>query len=100
MLKKESMAMHCRRTREQKKVAMEASNFYSLLTNLRFRVEEARADEAWFNQVKLLGMKDRPLDQFKDALEKMVEQIPSSRKRDQVKSALTWKFTKVEVEMR
>jgi hypothetical protein len=85
-------------TREQKKVAMEASNFYSLLINLRFRVEEARADEPWFNQVKLLGVKNGPLDQFKDALEKMVEYIPSSRKRDQVKSTLTWKFTKLEVE--
>jgi hypothetical protein len=85
-------------TREQKRVAVEASNFYSLLTSLRFRVEEARADEPWFNQVKLLGIENGPLDQFKDALEKMVEQVPSSRKRDQVKSALTWKFTKVEVE--
>lgn len=28
----------------------------------------------------------------------MVEQISSSRKRDQIKAALTWKFTKSEVE--
>jgi hypothetical protein len=85
-------------TREQKRVAVEASNLYSLLTSLRFRVEEAQADEPWFNQVKLLGIENGPLDQFKDALEKMVEQIPSPRRRDQVKSALTWQFTKVEVE--
>ena len=85
-------------TREQAKVAVEASNLYSLLTGLRFRVEEARSDDPWLNQVKLLGNKNGPLDQFKDVLEKMVEQISSSRKRDQVKSALTWKFTKSEVE--
>jgi hypothetical protein len=85
-------------TREQVKVAVEASNLYGLLNSLRFRVEEARSGEPWFNQVKLLGVENGPLDQFKDLLEKMVEQIPSSRKRDQVKSALTWKFTKLEVE--
>ena len=85
-------------TREQAKVAVEASNLYSLLTSLRFRVEEARSDNPWLNQVKLLGNKNGPLDQFKDILEQMVEQISSSRKRDQVKSALMWKFTKSEVE--
>jgi len=45
-----------------------------------------------------IGRENGPLDQFKDVLEKMVEQISSSRKRDQVKSALTWKFTKSEVD--
>jgi hypothetical protein len=39
-------------TREQAKVAVEASNLYSLLTSLRFRVEEARSDDPWLNQVK------------------------------------------------
>ena len=85
-------------SKEQKKVVMEASNLYGLLTSLCFRVEEARASEPWLNQVKLLGIKDGPLDQFKNALKKMVEQIPSSKKTDQIKSALMWKFTKVEVE--
>ncbi len=75
-------------TREQAKVAVEASNLYSLLTSLRFRVEEARSDDPWLNQVKRLGNKNGPLDQFKDVLEKMVEQISSSRKRDQVKSCV------------
>jgi hypothetical protein len=85
-------------TREQAKVAVEASNLYSLLTNLRFLVEEARSSDPWFSQVKLLGVENGPLDQFKDCLEKMVEQIPSTRKRDQTKSVLTWKFTRSEVE--
>jgi hypothetical protein len=85
-------------TSEQKKVAVEASNLYGLLTSLRFQVEEARSDEPWFNQVKLLGVENGPLDLFKNTLEKIVGQISSSRKRDLVKSALTWKFTKSEVE--
>ena len=85
-------------TREQAKVAVEASNLYGLLTSLRFRVEEVQSKDPWFNQVKLLGRENGPLDQFKEVLDKMVLQISSSRKRDQVKSVLTWKFTKLEVE--
>ena len=85
-------------TAEQAKVAVEASSLYSLLTSLRFRIEAVRSDDPWFNQVRMLGLQDGPLDQFKDVLERMVEQISSSRKRDQIKSALMWKFTKSEVE--
>lgn len=85
-------------TREQAKVAVEASNLYGLLTSLRFRVEEVQSKDPWFNQVKLLGRENGPLDQFKEVLDKMVLQISSSRKRDQVKSVLTWKLTKLEVE--
>lgn len=85
-------------TAEQAKVAVEASNLYSLLTSLRFRVEAARSDDPWFKQVKMLGIHGGPLDQFKDVLEKMIRQISSSRKRDQIKLALTWKFTRSEVD--
>lgn len=85
-------------TSEQAKVAVEASNLYSLLTTLRFRVEEARSDDPWFNQVKLLGTENGPLDQFKDVLETTVKHISSSTKRDQIKSALWWRFTKKEVD--
>ena len=85
-------------TAEQVKVAVEASNLYSLLTSRRFRVEVARSDVPWFKQVKMLGIHDGPLDRIKDVLERIVGQISSSRKRDQIKSALTWKFTKSEVE--
>lgn len=84
-------------TAEQKKVAVEATSLCSLLTSLRYRVEAVHSDDPWFNQVRMLGTQNGPLDQFKDTLEKIVRQLPSSRKRDQIKSALTWKFTKSEV---
>jgi hypothetical protein len=84
--------------KDQAKVAVEASNLYNLLTTLRFRVEEARSDDPWFHQVKLLGIENGPLDQYKDALETIVDKLPSPRKGDQIKSALLWKFTKGEVD--
>jgi hypothetical protein len=46
----------------------------------------------------LLGIENGPLDQFKNVLEIMVNGLSSARKRDQIKSALLWKFTKKEVE--
>jgi hypothetical protein len=85
-------------TTEQAKVAVETSNLYSLLTSVRFGVEEARSDDPWFNQVKMLGTKNGPLDQLRDTLETIVEKISLSRKRDQIKSALMWKFTRSQVE--
>ena len=85
-------------TAEQAKVAIEASNLCSLLTSLRYRVEAVRSDDPWFNHVKMLGMHDGPLDQFKYVLKEMIEQISSSRKRDQIKSALMWKFIKSDIE--
>jgi hypothetical protein len=85
-------------TAEQAKVAVEASNLFSLLTSMRFRMEGTRSDDPWFNQVKMLGTYNGPLDQLRETLEEMVETISSSRKRDQIKSALMWKFTKSQVD--
>jgi hypothetical protein len=87
-------------TAEQAKVAVEASNLFSLLTSMRFRMEGTRSDDPWFNQVKMLGTYNGPLDQLRDTLEEMVGKISSSskRKRDQIKSALMWKFTKSQVD--
>jgi hypothetical protein len=85
-------------TTEQKRLAFEASNLSALLTTLRSRVEGARSNDPWLNQVKMLGSKNGPLDQFKNILETMVDKLQSARKMDQIKSALLWKFTKKEVE--
>jgi hypothetical protein len=85
-------------TKEQAEMAVEASNLYTLLTNLRFRVEGARSDGAWFTHVRALAVRNGPLDQFKDVLENIVEHISPSRKRDRALSALVWRFTKKEVD--
>jgi len=84
-------------TAEQRKVAVEASNLYGLLTTLRYRVEDARTDDEWFNQVKLLGMANGPLDQFKHILEQIVGNVTASGMRERVKSTVTWRWTKTEV---
>jgi hypothetical protein len=79
-------------------VAAEASNLYSLLASLRFRVEEPPSNDPRLNQVKRLGGQERATRPIQRCSRKRVEQVSSSRRRDQVKSALTWKFAKLEVE--
>jgi hypothetical protein len=56
-------------------VAVEAGNLYGPLISLRFRVEEAPANDPWFNQVKLLRTENGSLCQFKEVLEKLVENL-------------------------
>lgn len=83
--------------KEQKEVQLELYSLNILLTSLRYRVEEARADEPWFQRVKLLGTKDGELDQFIKALRKIEEKIDRPAKRDIYRQALLWKFTIAEL---
>lgn len=77
------------------KCAIEASNIHNLLTNLRFRLEEGRAHQPWFNAVQALAVKHGPLDQFKQALEILQAKMTDGGR---LKNALVWKFKKEEVD--
>jgi hypothetical protein len=79
-------------------VAVEAGSLYALRSNLRFQAEEARTNDPWFNQVKLLEVQKGALNQFKCVLESMKNRLSTSSKRDQVTSTLLLKFTKKEME--
>ncbi len=49
--------------------AIKLSNLHSLLLNLRFRLEEGDTSQPWYNAIRALTVGNRPLDQFKQALE-------------------------------
>ena len=78
--------------------AIEASNIHNLLTNLRFRLEEGHAYQLWFNAVQALADKNRPLEQFKQALETLQAKWTDGGRLKKVKEALVWKFKKEEVD--
>lgn len=81
-------------SRERVQVAREASAIYSLLIQLRSRVEQCHTNESWFNEAKLLATKGGVLDQLKSILENLVAKIePGSIVKDFV-----WKITSKEVE--
>ena len=79
-----------------RRFTIDASNIYSLLTSLRFRLEEG-SDQPWHTAVRNLGIENGPLDQFKQALEQIQAKIVSEGKLKKAADALMWKFRKEEV---
>ncbi|KAJ9663080.1 hypothetical protein H2198_001072 [Neophaeococcomyces mojaviensis] len=84
--------------KEQVQIAIEASNLLSLLTRLRYRVDEAQANEPWFEQVRKLGVKDGPLDQCASVLHEITSNIEKLQSSNKVRSAIMWKFKKEDFE--
>ncbi|EMD88006.1 hypothetical protein COCC4DRAFT_51902 [Bipolaris maydis ATCC 48331] len=79
---------------DQAKCAVEASNIHSLLTKLRFRLEEGKADAQWCTAVRALGVENGPLDQVKQALKTLQTHMTD---RGRLRQALVWKFKKEEI---
>jgi hypothetical protein len=84
-------------SKDRAKCAVQASNAYSLLFNLRFRLEEGSADAPWYTAVRALSVENGPLDQFKQALEALQTKITDGGRLKKAGEALVWKFKKEEV---
>lgn len=83
-------------SKDRIRCAVEASNTYSLLVSLRFRLEGS-SNESWYNAVRALGVENGPLDQFKQALEQLRTRMTGGSTLKKVGDALIWKFSKEEV---
>lgn len=83
-------------SKDREQCAIEASNLYCLLINLRFRLEDGGIDESWYTAVRALGVENGPLDQYKQALEQLQMKITGGRVK-KVGDALVWKFNKQEI---
>ena len=84
--------------KDRAKCAVEASNVFSLLTNLQYRLEESQPNEAWYTAVRRLAVANGPLDQYKAALEQLASKVAPAHGLDKVGQAMTWKFSKPEIE--
>ncbi|KAK4968766.1 hypothetical protein LTR28_001540, partial [Elasticomyces elasticus] len=84
--------------KESRKFAIEASNLFGLLTNLRYRLEDSNGDKEWFVAVRRLAVTNGPLDQYKAALEQLQSKINPAHGLKKVAHAMKWKFDKSEVE--
>jgi hypothetical protein len=86
-------------SKDRAKCAIEASNLHSLLTNLRYRLEDEDAGMPWFTAVRALAVENGPLDQFKEALELLQDRITGDTGRlGQLRQTLIWKFKKEELD--
>jgi hypothetical protein len=86
-------------SKERAKCAIEAANLYSLLTNLRYRLEDADASTPWSTAVRALAIDKGPLDQFKQTLELLNDRMTGATSNiGKVREELMWKFKKQEIE--
>lgn len=79
------------------RLAIEASNLYSLLVNLRYRLEEGQSNDAWYTAVRSLGVQNGPLDQYKDTLEHLQHKLGGGSWIKGIGHSLLWKFSKEDV---
>ncbi len=77
--------------------AVEASQVYALLTDLKYQVEEANSVDPWFCSVRKLGVQNGALDQFKSALEDLASKVAPGHGIRKIGRALVWKFSKEEI---
>jgi hypothetical protein len=88
-------------SKDQARCATEASNVYCLLTNLKYRLEEEKSENAsWHTAVRLLNVTNGPLDQYWSALEQLQSKVTRASASGLQKAvrALVWKFSKDEVD--
>jgi hypothetical protein len=74
---------------------VEVSGLYHLLLALQNRVDRANAEDLWLTEVRQLGTRDGPLDQFKSSLERLVAKLGPL---EGLGRTLIWKFNKAEIE--
>jgi hypothetical protein len=61
--------------KDRTQCAVEISNLCSLLSKLRDHVENGDPTQLWYTAVQDFAVKNRPLDQFKQALETLQTKI-------------------------
>ena len=84
-------------SKDRAKCAIEAANLNSLLTALRFRLEEGSSGTPWYTALQALAIENGPLDQFKQALEQLQRKMTGGSKMRKAGDALIWEFKKEEI---
>ena len=83
--------------KDRARLTMEVSNLSNLLVTLNCLLEEGKSNEAWYKEVNSLGVKEGPLDQYRDALEKLQLKVLGGKGLAKLGNAIVWKFSKKEV---
>lgn len=83
--------------KDRAQCATEASNLFSLLTNLKYRVEESQGNHPWYTAVRALAIEGGPFDQYKSTLEQLQPKVGPGCGIRKIGTALVWSFGKQEV---
>ena len=80
----------------RRQCALELIDLYSILYQLDFRQQKGPASHRWLAAVRELTVENGPLDQFKEALEMLHDNLTKGGRLKQVDEALVRKFKKEE----
>ncbi|RYP63304.1 hypothetical protein DL771_009336 [Monosporascus sp. 5C6A] len=83
--------------KDRTQCAIEISNIYGLLFNLRVRIEDGDFKKPWYTAILSLAVENGALDQFKQALEMLQSKMTDGGRLKKAGEALMWKFKKEEV---
>ena len=81
---------------DRTRCALEAANLYSLLVNLKFRLE-GTSNEPWHTAVRALNVENGPLDQYKHELKRLQTKITNGSGIKKIGNTLLWRFIKEDV---
>jgi hypothetical protein len=83
--------------KERAKLASEAACLYPLLIQLKYRVDEAKAGDKWYQSTRtLLGGPNGPLDQFGNALAELAGKLMPAAGLKEFGRKLIWTLDKKE----
>lgn len=80
--------------KDRGRLARETTNLLALLTDLRYRVEEAKSAEPWFTSVRALGIEGGLLSQFHETMETLAGKLKPERGLKKLEKALVWTLEK------
>ena len=86
-------------SKERAQFAIEASNLYNLLVQLKFRLEELPSNEPWYSytMVRELDFENGFLDQYRHALERLDAKMKDKSRLKNLGNALMWTSIKEDV---
>lgn len=84
-------------TEECQRCRLEVSNLYNLLINLLYHLNQRGEDDSWYTTVEALNVENGPVEQYKQALELLLDRVELGDGLQKVKKRLMWKFNKDEV---
>lgn len=79
-------------------LAREATSLLAVLTDLRYRVEEAKSTEPWFASLRALGKEGGPLSQFHEAIERLAMKLKPETGLRKFGKALVWTLDKNDIQ--
>lgn len=81
-------------SKDRANLFQEVSSLLPLLVSLQAQVTEAKQSEPWFQEVKLLGIEDGPLDQLREGLVQLTAKLKPKQGTDKAARAFLWTFDK------